>query len=234
MTDEKPGAELEDNVRRLFGRLERGGSPSETTRRRILERLLEQASPPRSPRGGPVTRRWVRWAGLAAALFLGIAVLSSDRHDPAQSQGRRAAGTPVGSEPTTSSANLKLVSFAIHLLAPGPGRGVVEAASREGGEPVHMLPERYVSNADIESAWVEQADSRCQVGIRLTDEGTEKLARLTRGHIGDQLALVIDGEVVMTPTIRSKITDGVVALTGDFSDSRCAEIARGLSTHRQP
>jgi hypothetical protein len=101
---------------------------------------------------------------------------------------------------------VKLVSFAIHLLAPGPGRGVVEAASREGGKPVHMLPERHVSSADV-----------------------EKLSRLTLDHIGDQIAMVIDGEMVMTPTIRSRIGGRLVVLTGDFSDSRCEEIARGLS-----
>jgi preprotein translocase subunit SecD len=85
-----------------------------------------------------------------------------------------------------------------------------------------------VSNADVESAWVERAESGCQVGIRLTGEGAEKLARLTENHIGDRLALVIDGEVVMTPTIRSKV-ESLGLLTGDFSDSRCEEIARGLS-----
>jgi hypothetical protein len=230
ISDQKPRGELEENVRRLFGRLERGGPMSETTRDRILERLLQEASPPRSRRAGPVMGRWIRWASLAAAVFVAVGLLTGDLDDPGQSGGRRVAETPVGSVATKSSAEVKLVSFAIHLLAGGPGRGVVEAASREGGEPVHILPERHVSNADVESAWVEQADSGCQVSIRLTDEGAEKLARLTQDHIGDRLALVIDGEVVMTPTIRSKIGQGLVALTGDFSDSRCQEIARGLST----
>ncbi len=87
-----------------------------------------------------------------------------------------------------------------------------------------------MSNSDVESAWVTQADSGCQVEVRLTHEGAEKLARLTRSHIGEQLALVIDGEVVMTPTIRSEIGQGLVLLTGDFSDPDCEEIARGLAT----
>jgi hypothetical protein len=33
----------------------------------------------------------------------------------------------------------------------------------------------------------------------------------------------------MTPTIRSEISGGELALTGDFTDARCEEIARGLS-----
>jgi len=195
---------------------------SDTTRDRLLDRLLQEASLPRSTRAGRGGRRWVRWASLAAALFVAAALLTNDLDEPADSRGR-------GSVTTESLAEATLVSFAIHLLAGGPGRGVVEAASPEGGEPVHIHQERHVSNADIESAWVEQADTGCQVGVRLTDEGTEKLARLTRNHIGERLALVIDGEVVMAPTIRSEITQDLV-LTGDFSDSRCQEIADGLSS----
>jgi hypothetical protein len=229
--DHEPRGELEDNVRGLFGRLERGGPASETTRHRILEKLLQEAPPRRSPRAGHLMGRWIRWASLAAGLFLGIALLTGDRDDPGRRHGRETAETPARSMAATSSAGVQVVSFAIHLLAAGPGRGVVEAASRKGGEPVHLLPERHVSNADVESARVEQADSGCQVQIRLTDEGSEKLARLTRDHIGDRLAVVINGEVVMTPTIRSRIGQ-VVVLTGDFSDSFCEEVARGLSAHR--
>ena len=118
--------------------------------------------------------------------------------------------------------------FAIHLLAGGPGGGVVEASSAVGGEPVLIHQERYVSNSDVESAWVKQADSGCQVEVRLTDEGAEKLARLTRDHIGEQLALVIDGEVVMTPTIRSEMSQQVL-VTGNFTDSDCEELASGLA-----
>jgi hypothetical protein len=44
--------------------------------------------------------------------------------------------------------------------------------------------------------------------------------------------LVIDSEVVMTPTIRSEIPEGLVLLTGRSSDFPCEEIARGLSTGR--
>jgi preprotein translocase subunit SecD len=227
--DQKPRGELEENVRRLFGRLEREGPMSETTRDRILERLLQEASPPPSKGTGRVVRRGIRWASLAAALFVAAGLLTVYLDDPGGSRGRRIAEERAGAVTAESSADVTLVSFAIHLLARGPGRGVVEASSAEGGEPVHIHPERHVSNADVESAWVKQADSGCQVEIRLTEEGAEKLARLTRDHIGERLALVIDGVVIMTPTIRSRL-GGLVLLTGRSSDFPCEEIARGLST----
>jgi hypothetical protein len=199
---------------------------SEFTRDRILERLLQEVSPGTS---GRVVRRGVRWAGLAAALFVVAGLLAINLDDPSVSHGPRTAGERVGSTSTESPGDVTLVSFAIHLLAGGPGGGVVEASSAVGGEPVLIHQERYVSNSDVESAWVKQADSGCQVEVRLTDEGAEKLARLTRDHIGEQLALVIDGEVVMTPTIRSEMSQQVL-VTGNFTDSDCEELARGLAT----
>ena len=221
-SDRQTQGELEQNVRRLFGRLERGGPMSETTRDRILGELLQETPRPRSTRG---VRRWIRWAGLAAALFVAAGILTVNLDDPA---GPGSTTRSTGPVTAGSADHATLVSFAIHLLAGGPGGGVVEASSAESGDPVYLQPERHVSNADVESAWVERAESGCQVGIRLTDEGAAKLARLTEDHIGDRLALVIDGAVVMTPKIRSKVTS-LGLLTGDFSDSRCEEIARGLS-----
>ena len=207
--DAAPHDVLEENVGRLFDRLEGGSPVPATVRTRILARLLQETSPSRTPRA-VLARRSVRWVGLAAALFVAAALLTGDREQP-QKPGSRS------------------VSFAIHLLAAGPGLGVVEASSWQGGEPIRIHSERQVSNVDVESARVVRTGSGCQVDIRLTSEGTGKLARLTRAHVGERLALVIDGKVVMTPTIRSEIAQGEVALTGGFSDARCEQIARGLS-----
>jgi len=219
--------ELEDNVRRLFGRLEKRGLALEDAHDRILGRLLREASPPQPRRAGPGVARRLRWVGLAAVILLGTVLLTGDLFRIGDSPWRASSTEDAGT--ATTEPHGPVMSFAIHLMARGPGPAVVEAASADGGEPVPILPERYVSNADVESARVERVDNRCQVSIRLTPEGTARLARLTRDHIGDQLALVLDGQVVMTPTIRSEITQGPVLLTGDFSDARCSEIARGLS-----
>ncbi|HVO12135.1 MAG TPA: hypothetical protein VMX54_15450 [Vicinamibacteria bacterium] len=210
--DREPQGILEANVSRLFERLKEPDLRAETTRRRILDRLLQETSLPRRTRTGAIARRWMRWAGLAAALVVIAGLLTIDRDRPAKTGN----GNPV-------------VSFAIHLLATGPGPGVVEASSAQGGEPLRIHPERQVSNVDVQSARAVRAGSGCRVDIHLTNEGAGKLARLTRNHIGERLAVVIDGRVVMTPMIRSEIVRGEVALTGDFTNARCEQIARGLS-----
>jgi hypothetical protein len=219
---------LEGNVGRLFDRLKSGPPMAVDARTRILERLLQETQPSRWTFAGFVVRRGVRWAGLAAGLLVAAALLTGHRDQPAK-LGSSTVVKGAGSVARESPTDVTGVRFAIHLLASGPGLGVVEAASLEGGEPVRIHSERQVSNVDVESARVVRTASACQVSIRLTEEGTGKLARFTRNHIGERLALVLDGKVAMTPTIRSEIAQGDVALTGDFTDARCQEIARALS-----
>jgi SecDF, P1 head subdomain len=224
-SDEGQQTHLEENVGRLFERLHEKAPLSEAARAAVLARLLEAASAP-SGRPSPRRRhRSIRWVGLAAGLLVAAGVLT-------WGYAKLPGAAPV--TPVATRASGPLAAFAIHLLATGPGFGVVEAASPDGGEPVYVRPERYVSEADVRSAWVERAEGRCRVGIRLTAGGTRKLADLTRDHVGERLALMVDGEVVMSPTIRSEITDGLVALTGHFSDDRCEQLAQGLSTRGKP
>jgi hypothetical protein len=131
-------------------------------------------------------------------------------------------------------AEARFVSFAIHLLAGAPGGGAGNAASAAGSiDTARLLPKWYLSNDDVETASVVHDGSSCSVSIQMTAEGAEKLARLTRGHIGEQLALVIDGKLEMAPTIRSEITDGRVKVTGSFSEADCQKIAGGLTGARQ-
>jgi len=222
---------LDQNIRRLFGRLEEKDPAHDATRDRILARLLQESAPSPTQRARPGWRRTIRWAGLAAGLLVGVGIVTDALIDSGSPTRVRAPHT--ASSAAVPAVRPPLVGFAIHLLAKGPGVGVVEAASAEDGRPVPIGEERYVSNEDVASARLEHAGSGCLVSIGLTDEGSGKLARLTRDHVGDQLALVIDGKVVMTPTIRSEIRDGQVQLTGDFTDARCAEIARGLSSRPQ-
>ena len=106
--DREPQGILEANVSRLFERLKEPDLRAETTRRRILDRLLQETSLPRRTRTGAIARRWMRWAGLAAALVVIAGLLTIDRDRPAKTGN----GNPV-------------VSFAIHHQAIGTGLMVV-------------------------------------------------------------------------------------------------------------
>ena len=60
---------------------------------------------------------------------------------------------------------------------------------------------------------------RTQLLLEVTDDAGRDVEKLTREHLGQQVAFVMDGEVVSTHTIRSVITDG------KFRMSRCTDNA---------
>lgn len=51
-----------------------------------------------------------------------------------------------------------------------------------------------------------------EVGIRFDEAATARLAELTTDHVGDVLAVLVDGEVLMAPVIRDAITGGEVSI----------------------
>lgn len=55
------------------------------------------------------------------------------------------------------------------------------------------------------------------VAIEFNDEGRELFADITSNHVGEQLAILIDGYPIMAPTIQDAIVTGQATITGSFS-----------------
>jgi hypothetical protein len=89
--------------------------------------------------------------------------------------------------------------------------------------------ESIVDNRDILTAQVVPGSLPTTFGVALTftSEGAEKMRRATEAHIGEQLELLVDGGVVMAPTIRSAISSSAM-LTGDYTFEEASRIADGL------
>jgi len=56
-----------------------------------------------------------------------------------------------------------------------------------------------------------------QVAFKLKDQGARIFADFTRAHVGDVLAIVLDKQVISTPTIQNPITDGQGVITGNYT-----------------
>ena len=68
------------------------------------------------------------------------------------------------------------------------------------------------------------------VTLQLDDRGAVTFARITRRLAGTstQLAVVVGTEVVTAPTVAQPITDGLVAISGDFGRGQAQRIAELL------
>jgi SecD/SecF fusion protein len=71
------------------------------------------------------------------------------------------------------------------------------------------------------------------ISFTLDSVGAKQFADVTREHVNDQLAIVLDGEVQSAPTIRSEIANGSAQITGHFSDQEARNLASVLQNPLQ-
>jgi preprotein translocase subunit SecD len=57
---------------------------------------------------------------------------------------------------------------------------------------------------------------RYQVAFELKSAGAKVFSEFTSAHVGDILAIVLDKQVISTPSIQNPITDGQGVITGNF------------------
>jgi preprotein translocase subunit SecD len=104
---------------------------------------------------------------------------------------------------------------------PGPG---------PQNTPLWISPEVALTNADIARTYVDRApDGKPYVGVLFTEEGALKMARLTKSHIGESLAIMLNGRVTSAPVLRTEITDGRATIQGNFTEEEVESIAKELS-----
>jgi preprotein translocase subunit SecD len=68
-----------------------------------------------------------------------------------------------------------------------------------------------------------------QIDFSLTPKGKEQFAEITRENIGKRLAIVIDGQLITAPVIRSPITDGKGQITGNFTEQEAKDLAAEIN-----
>jgi preprotein translocase subunit SecD len=70
------------------------------------------------------------------------------------------------------------------------------------------------------------------IEVNLTEEGTKKFAQITKNNIGKEIAIVIDGKIIMAPKIQTPILDGRCQIHGGFTKAEAEEIAQKINLGR--
>lgn len=129
-----------------------------------------------------------------------------------------------------SGAQARTLTFEVRLASyekmegwervPGPAPGKVTT---------WISPEATLTNADVAQAWTDRMGDKYFVWGLLTEEGALKLARLTKAHIGESVAVMTDGRVISMPRINAEIIDGRVRIEGNFTEEEARSIAEGIT-----
>ena len=120
--------------------------------------------------------------------------------------------------------------FEVRLAEDHSAPGLREARVAGSEHVVYLHEQVVVTNGDIARSSVITGDASSQfvVSVEFTAEGSEKMRQATANHIGRPLAILIDGEVVSAPVLRSPISRSA-AITGSVTRAEAERIVNGIT-----
>lgn len=115
----------------------------------------------------------------------------------------------------------------------GASIGSVAINGEAVGEPYLAtgLTGRYVESAALEftGGQIGQVANEPVVAVRFTAEGAELFGTITGAHVGERLAIFLDGELISAPRINEAISGGTAIISGGFSPEIAKDLAQNLS-----
>ena len=122
------------------------------------------------------------------------------------------------------------VRFEVRLAEAQPTLGLRPVRIAGTNRVVYLHQEIVVANGDISQCRVIEgsAPSHFGVAVEFNAAGAEKMRTATAGHIGSPLAILIDGDIVAAPTLKSPISTSAV-ISGDFTQAEAQRIVGGIS-----
>jgi len=80
----------------------------------------------------------------------------------------------------------------------------------------------------------DQNTNEVMVGIEFNSEGKDLFKELTEQNINEQIAIVLDGEVISAPRVNEPIRDGRAVISGDFDINEAKLLAQRLNAGALP
>ncbi len=116
-----------------------------------------------------------------------------------------------------------------------PGVSDANAVLEELGKPgslvftlqdgTEILSGNEVASAEAGTQQNSMGNKEYVVSLEFTKDGTKAFADATSDHVGEQIAIVYDGETISAPVVREAITDGKCVISGSFDMDSASELA---------
>ena len=119
------------------------------------------------------------------------------------------------------------VRFEVRLAEDQPAPGLRELRVSGTDRSIYLHDEVVVTNSDISSARAISARSGYDVFVEFNASGAEKMRVATGEHIGKPVAILLDGQVVMAPVLRSPINTSA-EIDGNLTKSDAERIVKGI------
>jgi hypothetical protein len=129
--------------------------------------------------------------------------------------------------------------FEMRLASDTPGDNTRQASlitraadkQRQSRQVLHLQNRRLLDQSDVRQAAVRknQVTGHTEIQIIFTDKGRTKFAQVTRENVGSKLAILIEGELLSAPVIRTEISGGTAVISGDFTAAEAEQVARKIN-----
>jgi len=80
----------------------------------------------------------------------------------------------------------------------------------------------------------DQNTNDIMVGLEFNEEGKDLFAEITEEQLNEQVAIVLDGEVISAPRVNEPIRDGRAVISGDFDINEAKLLAQRLNAGALP
>jgi preprotein translocase subunit SecD len=143
---------------------------------------------------------------------------------------RQALDGPYGSQQDALNAHQGMLPPDAVLLPGRPAPG-----DTSGAQAWYVVTRTAaVSGSDLRRAMASTDDQgRPDVNFELTSDGGRRFANFTGAHVGDKLAVVLDGKVQEVATIQEQIRDQG-RITGTFTSQQVKDLAMVLNSGALP
>ncbi|MCA9360780.1 protein translocase subunit SecD [Candidatus Nomurabacteria bacterium] len=93
------------------------------------------------------------------------------------------------------------------------------------------LTGRYLQTANLEFAGANSGrlSNEPMVTVTFTPEGADLFGEITKAHVGEQLGIFLDGELLSSPVINEPITGGTAVISGNFDLEEARSLYKNLS-----
>ena len=149
--------------------------------------------------------------GLAVVSVMSLAACQvPPKRANTDSAGSTAAARPATSQPTSQqpAATNSAPAIAFHLAQTKQAQGLARVQLNQNTS-LYAVPQPVLTQADLQQI-VPIQNKNGQVFLRFdfTQQGTAKLAQLTRQSVGNYLIISANGKLVSVPRIAAAYTDG--------------------------
>jgi preprotein translocase subunit SecD len=130
----------------------------------------------------------------------------------------------VGTSPSGAPSPTATGAAPTGSTVPSEGRSPTTVSDADGVQ--YLLAEPFLTIDRLEGSRValEPTGGNWVINLELSEEDGQVFGEWTTEHIGEQVAMVADGEVIFAPTIQSAITGGEIQIAGNYTQDQAREI----------